>query len=65
MVCVLSWCTLLRLQVALHGNCLKWTLSCVHFPGLSHSGSGSQVLLNGADSVGPAICTLPRSEQLK
>ena len=34
--CVLSWSTLLRLQVALQGNCLKWVLGCVHFPGLSH-----------------------------
>ena len=64
-VCVLSWCTLLRLQVALHGNCLKWTLSCVHFPGLSHSGSGSQVLHKGTDSVGLAFCTLPRSKKLR
>ena len=31
-------------------------LSCVHFPGLSHSGSGSRVLHKGADSVGPAFC---------
>ena len=23
------------------GNCLRWALGCVHFPGLSHSGSGS------------------------
>ena len=59
MAYVLSWSTLLRLQVALHGDCLKWTLSCVHFPGLSHSGSGSQVLLKGADSVGPAFCAFP------
>ena len=26
------------------GNCLKWALGYVHFPGLSHSFSGSQVL---------------------
>ena len=31
-------------------------LSCVHFPGLSRSGSGSWVLHKGADSVGPALC---------
>ena len=43
MVCVLSHSTLLRLQVALQGNCLKRTLSCMHFPGLSHSGTGSCV----------------------
>ena len=38
---VLSRSTLLRLQVALQGNCLKWALGYVHFPGLSSSGSGS------------------------
>ena len=60
-----SWSTLLRLQVALQGNCLKQALGCVHFPGLSHSGSGSRVFHKGADSVGPAFCALPRSEQLR
>ena len=43
-MCVLSRSTLLRLQVALQGNCLKRALGCMHFPGLSHSGSGSWVL---------------------
>ena len=33
------------------------------FPGLSRSGSGSPVLHKGADSVGPAFCAFPRSEQ--
>ena len=37
----------------------------MHFPGLSHSGSGSQVLHKGTDSVGPAFCALPGSEQLR
>ena len=64
-VCVLSRSTLLRLQVPLQGNCPKRALGCVHFPGLSHSGSGSWVLHKGADSVGPAFCALPRSEQLR
>ena len=64
MACVLSQSILLRLQVALQGNCLKQALGCVHFPGLSHSGSGSRVFHKGADSVGPAFCALPRSEQL-
>ena len=32
--CVLFQSTLLRLQVALQGNCLKRALGCVHFPGL-------------------------------
>ena len=40
-------------------------LGCVHFPGLSCSGSGSWVLHKGTDSVGPAFCALPRSEQLR
>ena len=64
-VCVLSLSTLLRLQVALQGNCLRWALGCVHSPGLSHSCSGSQVLPKGADLVGPVFCALPRSEQLR
>ena len=64
-MCVLSWSTLLRLQVALQGNCLKRAPGCVHFPGLSHSGSGSRVLHKGTDSVGPAFCALPKSEQLR
>ena len=47
------------------GNCLRQALGCVHFPGLSRSGSGFRVLHKGADLVGPAFCTLPRSEQLR
>ena len=39
---VLSRSTLLRLQVVLQGNCPKWALGFVTFPGLSCSGSGSQ-----------------------
>ena len=62
--CVLSQSTLLRLQVILQGNCLKLALDYVHFPGLSHSGSGSWVLHKGTDLVGPAICALPRSLSL-
>ena len=34
-------------------------LSCVHFPGLSHSGSGFRVLHKDADSVGPVFCAFP------
>ena len=64
-VCVLSQSTLLRLLVALQGICLKGALGCMHFPGLSHSGSSSWVLHKGADSVGPAFCALSRSEQLR
>ena len=62
---VLPQSTLLRLQVALQGNCPKWALGFVHSPGLSHSGSGSWVIHKGTDSVGPAFCALPRSEQLR
>ena len=62
---VLSWSTLLRLQVALQGNYPKWALGFVHFPGLSCSGSGSQVLHKGTDLVGRVFCALPRSEQLR
>ena len=40
-------------------------LGCLHLPGLSRSGSGTRVVLRGADSVGPAFCALPRSEQLR
>ena len=36
-------------------------LGCLHLPGPSHSGSGTQVVLRGADSVGSAFCVLPRS----
>ena len=40
-------------------------LGCLQLPGLSRSGSGTRVVLRGADSVGPAFCALPRSEQLR
>ena len=63
--CMLSQSTLLGFQVALHVNCLKRALACVHFSGLSCSGSGSQVLPKGADSVGPVFCALPGSKQLR
>ena len=33
-------------------------LGCLHLPGLSLSGSGTQVVLRGTDSVGPAFCAL-------
>ena len=62
---VLSWSTLLRLQVALQGNCPKRALGFTHFPGLSCSGSGSQVFHKATDSVGHAFCALPRSKQLR
>ena len=47
---VLPGSTLLRLQGALQGNCPKWALCFIHFPGLSHS--GSQVLHKATDPEG-------------
>ena len=44
---------------------VRWALGCMHFPGLSRSGSGSWVLHKGTDSVGPAFCALPRSVQFR
>ena len=41
------------------GNHLRPALGCMHFPGLSCSGSGTWVVLRGADSVGPAFCPFP------
>ena len=46
-------------------NCLRPALGCMHFPGLSHSGSGTRVVLRGADSVGAAFCAIHRSEKLR
>ena len=62
---VLSGSTLLRLQVALQEYCPKQTLCFMHFPGLSFSGSGFQVLLKGTDLIGRVFCMLPKSEQLR
>ena len=62
--CVLSRSTLLRLQGALQEHHPERALHFMHFPGLSHSGSDSQVLHKGTDSVGPVFCALPRAEQL-
>ena len=47
------------------GNRPRLALGCMHLLGLSHSGSGTWVVLRGADSVGPAFCALPWSEQLR
>ena len=63
--CVLSQSTLLTLQVALQGNCLKPAPACMHFPGLSHSGSGSWIFHKGTDSVQPVFGALPRPSQLR
>ena len=40
-------------------------LGFLHLPGPSRSGLGTQVVLRGTDSVTPAFCALPRSEQLR
>ena len=56
----LTACVLSRLHCS--GSWLlsrERALSRVHFPGLSRSGSGFQVLHKGADSVGPAFCAFP------
>ena len=37
------------------GNHLRPALGCMHLPVLSHSSSGTQEVLRGADSVGPAF----------
>ena len=50
-VCPHSWC------VCFPG--LKWVLGCVHFPGLSCLGSGSQVLHKGTELVGPCFVPYP------
>ena len=47
------------------GNHPRLALGCLHLPGLSRSGSGTQVVLRGTDSVGSAFCALPRSEPLR
>ena len=54
---VLPQSTLLRLQVALQGNCPKWALGFVHFPGLSHSGSGSWYSTKAQTWLG--LCFVP------
>ena len=38
------------------GNHPWLALGCLHLPGPSHSGSGTPVVLRGADSVGPVLC---------
>ena len=57
-VCVVSRSTLLRLQVALQGNCLKWALGYMHF-------SGSRLLCRELSEVSPGLYALPRSKPLR
>ena len=47
------------------GDRPRLALGYMHLPHLSRSGSGTWVVLRGTDSVGPAFCALPRSEQLR
>ena len=46
------------------GNRLRPALGCMHLPGLSHSGSGTQVVLRGADSLGLRIVPFPGPSSL-
>ena len=46
-------------------NCLRPALGCINVPDLSCSGSCTQVVLRGANLVGPVFCALPKSEQLR
>ena len=67
-VCPSSWSvlpgsTLLRLQGVLQGHCPKLALHFVHFPGLSHSDSGSLVCHKGTDLAACVLCALLRSEK--
>ena len=41
------------------GNNPRPALGSMHLPGPSRSGSGTWVVLRGADSVRPAFCALP------
>ena len=47
------------------GNHPRPALGWMPLPGLSCSGSGTQIVLRGTDSVGPVFCALPRSKQLR
>ena len=47
------------------GNHQRLALGCVHLPRLSRLGSGTRVVLRGADSVGPVFCALPPAEKLR
>ena len=41
------------------GDCLRLALGCMHLPGLSRSGSGTQEVLRGADLVGLHFVPFP------
>ena len=63
-VCVLSAHTAQDLGCSF-GNHPRPALGCMQLQGLGRSGSGTQVVLSGADSVVPAFCALSRSKQLR
>ena len=46
------------------GNPPRLALGCMHLPGLSCSGSGTRVVLRGADSVGPRFVPFPGPSSL-
>ena len=57
-------------SLVLQSRLEKWQQRTCRFlekseAGASRSGSGTPVVLRGADSVGPVFCALPRSEQLR
>ena len=47
------------------GHDPKRALSFMHFPGLSHSGSGSRVPRKDTDLTGHGFCALSKSENLR
>ena len=63
-LCVLCQSTLLRLQVALPGNCLWRAPACVHFPYLCHSGSDSWVLQRAQTWLGLRFVLFPGPSSL-
>ena len=64
MAYVLSQSTLLRLQVALQRNCLRWALGCVHFYIYTAHFQVLGYSTKAQTSAGPEFCALPRSKQL-
>ena len=62
---VLSQSTLLRLQVALQGNCPKLALHFMHFPGLSCSDLGRAQNACAVESVSLWNTREPEPEQLR
>ena len=61
--CTLPACTAQALGCSA-GNRPRPALGCMHLPGLSLSGSGTQVVLRGTDSVGPVFVAFPALSSL-